>query len=642
METINLTVGQALVRFLDNQYVSFDNEENKFVDGIFTIFGHGFVVGLGAALAENPGALKVYQGRNEQGMAHAAAGFAKANNRRKIIACASSIGPGAANMVTAVCDATANNLPLLVFTGDTFATRQPDPVLQQIEQPWNLGITTSDAFRPVSRYFDRVSRPEQLMSAMLNAMRVLTDPEMTGGVCISLPQDVQGERYDWPAEFLKKRVFKITRRVPANEEIEDAVNIIKNKKKPLVICGGGVRYSESGKELIDFCEKFNIPYAETQSGKSATDTNHYLNAGGIGCTGNLSANTLARTADVIIGVGTKLSDFTTGSKELFSNPEVDFVFLNVSRYHALKLNGTPVVCDAAAGLVKLNEALTKINYKSGYTTEIKDARNAWDKEMEYLTHTEYNDAYKPLISAMEPGVLAEFNKATGGMITQTAAIGLIRKKIEKDAIVCAASGSLPGDMQRMWTTTEKDSYNMEYGYSCMGWEIAAAFGAKLARPDKPVYAFVGDGAFMMLHSELATSLQEHKKIIVLLFDNCGFGCINNLQMGNGIPSLATMFRYRDSDDNLKGNLIHTDFAMIARGYGCKGYTATTMKELESALDAAKSDSVSVLIDIKAMPKTMTDGYLSWWHVGLGDSDTNEKIHESYLNKEEHLKNARKF
>ncbi|MCR5823601.1 MAG: 3D-(3,5/4)-trihydroxycyclohexane-1,2-dione acylhydrolase (decyclizing) [Lachnospiraceae bacterium] len=642
MKTVNLTVGQALVRFLDNQYVSYDGVETKFVEGVFTIFGHGFVLGLGQALEEDPGQLKVFQGRNEQGMAHAAAGFAKQNNRRKIIACASSIGPGAANMVTAVADATANSLPLLVFTGDTYATRQPDPVLQQVEQPWDLNLTTSDAFRPVSRYWDRISRPEQLMTAMINAMRVLTDPELTGGVCISLPQDVQGERYDWPEEFLQKRVMRITRRIPCEEEINDAVEIIMKKKKPLVIVGGGVRYSESGTAVTAFCEKFNIPYAETQSGKSATSGSNRFNLGGLGVTGNLSANMVAREADVIIGVGTKLSDFTTGSKELFANPDVDFVWINVSRYHGMKMNGTPIVGDAGVSMVLLTKKLGNKGYVSGYTTEIEDAKKAWNEEMDRITHTVYDENYKPLIKAMEPGVLEEFKKVTGGVITQTGAIGLIREKIEKDAVICAASGSLPGDLQRMWTTEEKDSYNMEYGYSCMGWEIAAAFGAKLARPHKQVYAMVGDGAFMMLHSELATSLQEKKKIIVLLFDNCGFGCINNLQMSNGIGSLATMFRYRDEKDRLEGELIPTDFAMIARGYGCKGYTATTMKELEEALEKAKKDEVSVLIDIKAMPKTMTDGYLSWWNVGLGDSSTNPKIHEAFKNRMEHLEHAGKF
>ncbi len=642
MEKINMTVGQALVKFLDNQYVSMDGREEKFVDGVFTIFGHGIVLGLGQALEENPGSLKVYQGRNEQGMAHVAAGFAKQNNRRKIIACASSIGPGAANMVTAVADATANNVPLLVFTGDTYSTRQPDPVLQQIEQTHDLSITTSDAFRPVSRYWDRVHRPEQLMTALLNAMRVLTDPSLAGGVCITLPQDVQGERFDYPAEFFKKRVHRIVRPVPEAEEIAAAADAMAKKQHPVVILGGGVRYSEAGQTLVNFCEKFNIPYCETQSGKSATATSHPLNMGGLGVTGNLSANMIATKADFVLGVGTKLTDFTTGSKALFSNPEVEFALINTSRFHSLKLDAYPVVGDAKTSVEALGAALAERGYKSGYTTEIKEAKDAWEKEMQFLTTTEYNEAYKPLIAAMEPGVLEEFAKVTGGVLTQTAAIGAVRRHIEGNAIVVGASGSLPGDLQRMWTTEEKDSYHMEYGYSCMGYEIAAALGSKLAKPEQPCYAMVGDGAFMMMHSEMATSLQEGKKITVLLFDNCGFGCINNLQMGNGVGSLATMFRYREENGKQTGNLIPTDFAMIARGYGMKGYTARTMQELEEALEAAKQEDISVLIDIKVLPKSMTDGYLSWWHVGIGDSKTNEKIHAAYENRMEHLDKARMY
>ena len=642
MERIRMTMGQAIVRFLDNQYVILDGKEEKFVDGVFTIFGHGIVLGLGQALEENPGGLKVYQGRNEQGMAHTAAGFAKQNNRRKIIACASSIGPGAANMVTAVADATVNNVPLLVFTGDAFSTRQPDPVLQQIEQLHDMSITTSDAFRPVSRYWDRVNRPEQLMSALLNAMRVLTDPVTAGGVCISIPQDVQGEHYDYPVDFFKKRVHRILRQVPDMEEIFAVAEVMKNKKKPVVILGGGVRYSEAGQTVVDFCEKFNIPYCETQSGKSVTKTSHPLNMGGLGVTGNLSANMIATKADMVIGIGTRLSDFTTGSKGLFENPDVEFAMVNVSRFHSLKLDAYPVVGDAKVAVEALDAALETQGYKSGYTTEIKEAKDAWDKEMKFLTSTEYNESYKPLISAMEPGVLEEFVKATGGMITQTAAIGAIREHIEKDAIVVGASGSLPGDLQRMWTTEEKDSYHMEYGFSCMGYEICAALGAKLAKPEQPAYAMVGDGAFMMLHSEMATSLQEGKKITVLLFDNCGFGCINNLQMSNGVGSLATMFRYREENGKQTGNLIPTDFAMIARGYGMKAYTAKTMQELEEALEAAKKEEISTLIDIKVLPKSMTDGYLSWWHVGLGDSETNEKIHECYENRMVHLEKARQY
>ncbi|QHQ60460.1 3D-(3,5/4)-trihydroxycyclohexane-1,2-dione acylhydrolase (decyclizing) [Anaerocolumna sedimenticola] len=643
MGKLTMTVGQALVKFLDNQYVSFDGKEEKFVDGIFTVFGHGIVCGLGQALDENPGELKVYQGRNEQGMAHAAAGFAKQSNRRKIIACASSIGPGAANMVTAVADATANNVPLLVFTGDTFSTRQPDPVLQQIEQFHDATITTSDAFRPVSRYWDRVSRPEQLMTALLNAMRVLTDPEKAGGVCISLPQDVQGETFAFPDYYFKKRVHRIVRMNPDSYEIKDAVDLIRTKKKPMVIVGGGVRYSEAGEEVVKFCETYKIPFGETQSGKSAIPSSHPLNLGGVGVTGNSAANSIAAEADLIIGVGTRLTDFTTGSKELFRNKEAQFVLVNVSRYHAEKLDAFPVVADAKAGIQAILAGLNNSGYHSAYTTEIEEANLGWKKEMEYLTKAVFDENYESFVKAKEPGIEEEFVKATGGVITQTGALGIIREQIEKDAIVVGSSGSLPGDLQRMWTTDAKDSYHMEYGYSCMGYEIAAALGAKIAEPDRACYAMVGDGAFMMLHSEIATALQENKKITVLLFDNCGFGCINNLQMGKGMGSLATMFRYRDSATNKQdGRLITTDFAMIGRGYGMTTFTAKTNDELITALKEAKETDNSVLIDIKVLPKSMTADYGSWWHVGIGDSNTNQNIKAAYEDRQKHLENARMY
>ncbi|MBO5895788.1 MAG: 3D-(3,5/4)-trihydroxycyclohexane-1,2-dione acylhydrolase (decyclizing), partial [Clostridia bacterium] len=340
-----MTMGQALVKFLDNQYVSFDGKETKFVDGIFTVFGHGIVCGLGQALDENPGSLRVYQGKNEQGMAHVAASFAKQHNRRKIIACSSSIGPGAANMITAAATATVNNVPLLLLPADTFACRQPDPVLQQFEQPISLSITTNDAYKPVCRYWDRVVRPEQLMSAMINAMRTLTDTANTGAVCVSIPQDVEGESFDYPEEFFQKRVHKITRIAPAADEIEDIAEVIKNAKKPLIIAGGGVRYSEAGQDVQSFCEKHNIPFAETQNGKSAVLSSHPLNLGGVGVTGNLSANLIAKDADVIIGIGTRFSDFTTASKSLFK-ADAKFITINTDRFDAYKLSATKCVCDA--------------------------------------------------------------------------------------------------------------------------------------------------------------------------------------------------------------------------------------------------------------------------------------------------------
>ena len=625
-----MTMGQALVRFLDNQYVSFDGKETKFVDGIFTVFGHGIVVGLGQALDEDPGALRVYQGKNEQGMAHVATAFAKQNNRRKIIACASSIGPGAANMITAAATATVNNVPLLLFPADAYASRQPDPVLQQFEQVNSLATTTNDAYKAVTRYWDRIQRPEQLMSAMINAMRVLTDTAEAGAVAICLPQDVEGEAYDYPDSFLAKRVHKITRPLPVKEELEDAVKVIAAAKKPLVICGGGVRYSEAGEALEKFCADFNIPFAETQSGKTACLSSNKYNLGGLGVTGNSSGNVIAKEADVVIGVGTRFSDFTTASKSLFRD-DVKVVTVNTSRFDAYKLDAVKIVADAKEGILALGEALAALNYKSAYTDEIAKAKQGW-----------YDENFEPLIAAREERTIPEFAKLYGTDVTQVAAVALIREVIDDNAICVGSAGSLPGDLQRMWTSDERYSYNMEYGYSCMGYEIAGALGSKMAEPEKEVYAMCGDGSYLMLHSELVTSIQEGKKINVMLFDNAGFGCINNLQMSNGIGNLATEFRKRDENGDLLGDIMYIDYAQSAAGYGVKTYTARSLDELRAALEDSKKQTVSTLIDIKVLPKTMTDGYGAWWNVGLASVAKKESVRSAYENIEKMRKIARKY
>jgi 3D-(3,5/4)-trihydroxycyclohexane-1,2-dione acylhydrolase (decyclizing) len=644
METIRLTTAQALVRFLNQQYVEFDGKEERFVKGIFTIFGHGNVLGLGQALEEDPGDLEVYQGRNEQGMAHAAVAFAKQKHRRQIMACTSSVGPGAANMVTAAATASANNIPVLLLPGDTFASRQPDPVLQQIEHYHDFTITTNDAFRAVSKYWDRVSRPEQLMTAMIHAMRVLTDPADTGAVTIALPQDVQGEVYDFPAYFFQKRVHRIERRVPTPSDLKDAVELIKRKKKPLIICGGGVRYAEAADALKRFSEKFHIPYGETQAGKSAIESSHAYNLGGIGVTGNLAANLIAREADLVIGIGTRYSDFTTGSKRLFQHPDVEFLTINVSEYHAYKLDAVKVVADAKLALLALEAELEGIGYRSGYTDEIESAQNAWRAELSRLRQIRYQEqGFQPEVAGHLDEVLPEFENTFQSCLTQTEVIGLINQLIDDDAIIVGAAGSLPGDLQRMWESRRPNTYHMEYGFSCMGYEISGALGVKMAEPEKEVYAMVGDGSYLMLHSELVTSIQEGKKINVLLFDNASFGCINNLQMGNGMGSFATEFRYRNPETGrLDGGFINIDFARSAAGYGVKTYRASTLEELRAALEDAKKQTVSTLIDIKVLPKTMTNGYESWWHVGVAGASNNPKVHEAFLNKETNLKLARKY
>lgn len=636
-----MTTAQALVRFLDNQYVSFDGRENKFVEGIFTIFGHGIVCGLGEALDSSPGGLRVYQGKNEQGMAHAAMAFAKQNNRRKIIACASSIGPGAANMITAAATATVNHVPLLLFPADAFSTRQPDPVLQQFEQVNSLATTTNDAYRAVCRYWDRIARPEQLMSAMINAMRVLTDTAETGAVCISLPQDVEGECYDFPEEFFRKRVHRIVRTVPAQEELEEAAARILAARKPLVICGGGVRYSEAGEALEQFCQEFAIPFAETQSGKTACLSSHPYNIGGLGVTGNSAGNDIASQADLILGIGTRFSDFTTASKSLFGE-EAGIVTVNTSRFDAYKLGAVKVVADAKLAVLELGARLRQAGYRSGYREEIVRAKEGWEEEMARLRAYTYDEDFKPLIGAGDPRTIPEFHRMTDSVLTQTAVVARVRELIPADAICVGAAGSLPGDLQRMWTSDERYSYNMEYGYSCMGYEIAGALGSKLAEPQREVYAMCGDGSYLMLHSELVTSIQERRKINVLLFDNSGFGCINNLEMSNGIGNLATEFRYRDQEGKLLGDLIPIDFAACAAGYGVKTYRVRNREELDAALKDSLRQEVSTLIDIKVLPKTMTDGYGAWWHVGIAGTSENEKVRGAYENKRENLEKARKY
>ncbi|MEW4290516.1 3D-(3,5/4)-trihydroxycyclohexane-1,2-dione acylhydrolase (decyclizing) [Rossellomorea marisflavi] len=626
METIRLTTAQALVKFLNAQYVEFDGREERFVKGVFTIFGHGNVLGLGQALEEDPGELEVYQGRNEQGMGHAAMAFAKQSKRKQIMACTASVGPGSANMITSAATATANQIPVLYLPGDVFASRQPDPVLQQIEQTHDLSISTNDAFRPVSKYWDRVSRPEQLMQAMLNAMRVLTNPADTGAVTISLPQDVQGEAWDYPLSFFRKRVHRIERRMPSVESVSDAVELIRSKKRPFMILGGGVRYSEAAEAFLRFAEAFRIPFGETQAGKSGVPGSHSLNLGGVGVTGNAAANLLASKADLIIGVGTRFTDFTTGSKELFQGADV--LTINISDFHAGKLDAVKVVADAKTGLEGIASELG--DYRSSYQEELEEAREQWEAELHRLHHIEADDSFTPEVAGQLDEELTHYKEALNTNLAQTTVIGHVNRLIDEDAVIVGAAGSLPGDLQRMWVSKDQDTYHMEYGYSCMGYEIAGALGVKLAEPGREVYALAGDGSYLMLHTELITSLQERKKINILLFDNAGFGCINNLQMDNGMGSFATEFRHRNqASGRMDGPVMTIDYAKVAEGYGAKTYSVRTLEELETAIKDAKDQPVSTLIDIKVLPKTMTHGYDSWWNTGVAEVSEKQSIREAY-------------
>lgn len=638
----HLSTAQAIVKFLDNQYVSYDGVETKFVEGFFTIFGHGIALGLGEALDTNPGQLKVFQGRNEQGMCHAATAFAKQNNRKKIIACSSSIGPGAANMVTGCATATANNLPLLVFPGDTFASRQPDPVLQQLEQTYSLAVTTNDAFKPVCKYWDRIQRPEQVMPALVNAMRVLTDPADCGAVCIALPQDVEGECYDYPEYFFRKRVHRINRPAAVPEEVEDIAEVIAASKNPMMIVGGGVRFSEAGETVEKFAEEFHIPYGETQGGKSACISSHPYNIGGIGVTGTSASNRLAQKADCIIAVGSRLSDFTTSSKWLFRNPDVKFVTINYSRYHAYKYDATKAVGDAKATVEKLAENLRAKSYDSQWGDAIAKARADWDKEYDRLASIVYTgDDFEPEIKPRDPRTIPEFVKKFDTTLTQTAAIATLNQVIDKDATMITAGGSLPSDMQRLWRTDRRGGYHVEYAYSCMGYEIGASLGVKLADPDHEEYTVIGDSGFQMLNSELGAIMQDQVKTNILVFDNCGFGCINNLEMTHGVGSLATEFRYF-TGKKPDGDLVRTNYALIGQAYGMKTYTCRSVKELKDALEDSKKQTVACLFDLKIIPKTMTDGYDAWWNVGIAMTSEKESVREAAEDVKEHRDQARKY
>lgn len=615
---MRLTMAQALVKFLDNQYVSFDGKETKFVDGIFGIFGHGCVVGIGQALEQGGHSLTYYQGHNEQGMAHAAIAFAKQNNRRKIIPCTSSIGPGALNMVTACGTATANRIPLLVLPGDTFACRQPDPVLQQVEQPHSYSTTSNDAFRAVCKYWDRIERPEQLMTACINAMRVLTDAADTGAVCIAMPQDVEAEAFDYPDYFLQKRVWYMDRRVPSDREIDAAIEMLKNAEKPMLIVGGGVTYSESYESVLAFAEKYNIPIGETQAGKGQIPYAHPLNMGGCGVTGGAAANAIAKKADLIIAVGTRLTDFTTCSKWGFQNPDVKMLSVNVCSFDAFKMDSVAVIADAGKAVEAIMAKLD--GYKSKWTTEPAEAKEAFDAEITRC----YNAP------------------AVDGVLSQMRALGIINETIADNSVVIGSSGSLPGCLQRIWKSKAPYTYHVEYGFSCMGYEICGALGAKLACPDREVYSMVGDGSFLMLHSELYTAVQENKKINIMLFDNSGWGCIENLQNGQGTDTFGTRFTRRTDSGLLDGEVIYTDYAKIAEGYGCKAYRVTTEEELYAALEDAEKQTVPTLFDIKVAHKSMTDGYDSWWRVGVAEVSESERVHECYEDMKAHIEKARLY
>lgn len=604
MAKIRMTMAQALIRFLDRQYVQLDGQEYKFVQGVMGIFGHGNVTGIGEALENEPGGLTFIQGKNEQGMVHTAVAYAKQRNRLGIYACTSSIGPGALNMVTAAAAATVNRIPVLLLPGDNFADRGPDPVLQQLEHPIDYTVSVNDAFKPVSRYWDRVNRPEQLMSACLLAMRVLTDPAETGAVTLSLPQDVQCEAYDYPEEFFAKRVHYIDRRPAEPSALERAVQLIRRKRRPLLIAGGGVHYSLATEELQAAAETLGIPVAETQAGKSAIPWDHPMAMGGVGVTGSAAGNKLAAEADLIIAVGTRLADFTTASKSLFRHPEVEFLTINVNGFDAAKAGGIALVADAKWAMGALVSELN--GYRTEYDEkELQSLKQDWNGEVDALYAARREDG-----------------------LSQTAVLGVLNARMDESAVIVCAAGSLPGDLHRLWRSKHPKTYHMEYGFSCMGYEVAGALGIKLAQPETEVYAIVGDGSFIMLHSELLTSLQEGKKINVILLDNHGFQCIHNLQRAHGSAGFGNEFRYRESG-RLGGGYLEVDYAGLAGSLGAKAFKAGSLEELEEALRRAAAETVSTLIEVTVLPGTNTDGYGARWRVDTAAVSGSARVRQAY-------------
>ncbi|GIN08421.1 3D-(3,5/4)-trihydroxycyclohexane-1,2-dione hydrolase [Shouchella clausii] len=635
-KTIRLTTAQALVKFLNAQYLHADGKEEPFVEGVFTIFGHGNVLGIGQALEQDAGRLNVWQGKNEQGMAHAAMAFSKQMLRKKIYAVTTSVGPGAANLVAAAGTALANNIPVLLLPADTFATRQPDPVLQQFEQEYSQAVTTNDALKPVSRYWDRITRPEQLMSSLIRAFEVMTDPGKAGPATICIAQDVEGEAYEYPEEFFRKRIHYLERRKPTEREIEGALERIRRSKRPLLVVGGGAKYSEAKEELVALSEQCGIPLVETQAGKATVAADFANNLGGLGVTGTLAANKAAREADLVIGVGTRYTDFATSSKTAFDFEHTTFLNINVSRMQTYKLDAYQVVADAKETLSLLISRLK--TYRSAFGDRIAALKEEWLAERNRLKSVVFNrKTFVPEVKEhFSQEKLNEYADALGTELPQTTALLAINETIDEDSTIICSSGSLPGDLQRLWHANEPNTYHLEYGYSCMGYEISGALGIKLAEPEREVYSIVGDGSFLMLHSELITAIQYNKKINILLFDNAGFGCISNLQMDHGGGSYYCEFLTADNQ------VMNIDYAKVAEGYGAKTYRANTVEQLKAALEDAKKQETSTLIEMKVLPKTMTDGYESWWNVGVAEVAASQSIQDAYQARQAKLKEAKHY
>jgi 3D-(3,5/4)-trihydroxycyclohexane-1,2-dione acylhydrolase (decyclizing) len=593
---MRLTVAQALVRFLVAQWTERDGEQRRLIAGCLGIFGHGNVAGIGEALVSAGDDLRYYQARNEQAMVHVAAGYARMSDRLATMACTTSIGPGATNLVTGAAAATVNRLPVLLLPGDVFATRVANPVLQELEDPRSYDISVNDALRPVSRYWDRIYRPEQLPPALLAAMRVLIDPADTGAVTLALPQDVQAEAYDWPEEMFEKRVWHVHRAVPEPTALQRAVAVVRSARRPLLVAGGGVVYSRATQALREFAEATGVPVAETQAGKGALPFDHPQAVGAVGVTGTTAANTLARRADVVIGVGTRYSDFITASRTLFADPEVRFVNLNVAMPDAVKQGGVALVADAREGLHALTAALQDWSVDKALREETARLATDWDAT-----------------------VTAAYGLGHGPLPAQSEVIGAVNEVSRpRDVVVCAA-GSMPGDLHKLWRTRDPKGYHVEYGYSCMGYEIGGGIGVKLAAPDREVFVLVGDGSYLMMPTEIVTAVAEGVKLVVVLVDNQGYASIGALSESVGSGGFGTRYRFRDpATGQLDGDPLPVDLGANAASLGADVLRPTTVAELRDALAAAASSSRTTVVHVRTDPSVPAPDGGAWWDVPVAE------------------------
>ncbi|MFC4050501.1 3D-(3,5/4)-trihydroxycyclohexane-1,2-dione acylhydrolase (decyclizing) [Actinomadura syzygii] len=591
---MRLTVGQAVVRFLAAQHSERDGERRRFFAGCFGIFGHGNVAGLGQALLERSADLPYLMARNEQAMVHAAAGYARMHDRLETFACTTSIGPGATNMVTGAALATINRLPVLLLPGDVFATRRANPVLQELEDARSYDVSVNDSFKPVSKYWDRVNRPEQLPGALMAAMRVLTDPAETGAVTLALPQDVQAEAYDWPDELFEPRVWRIARPVPEPAALDEAAAVLQTARRPLIVAGGGVIYSRATDELRAFAERTGIPVAETQAGKGALPWDHDRAVGAVGATGSTAANALARDADVVIGIGTRYSDFTTASHSLFADPDVKFVNVNVARPDAVKLGGVSVVADAREGIRALNAAL------SGYEVPV-----------------EHRDRTRVLAADWNAVVDDAYAPGHGVPPAQAEIIGIVNAESgPRDVVVCAA-GSMPGDLHKLWRARDPKGYHVEYGFSCMGYEIAGGLGVKMAAPDREVFVLVGDGSYLMMAQELATAVAEGVKLVVVLVQNHGYASIGNLSESVGAQRFGTRYRARTAT-GLDGDVLPIDLAANAASLGADVLRADDAESFREALRTAIASSRTTVVHVETDPLVPAPDSEAWWDVPVAE------------------------